>query len=193
MILRLVRGRADRAQLEAYRAALDAALGPASGETGGPLRWHLAARGEDDALEVLATASWASAESVALADARGTTVWRLAERHLDDARVEHFEVDESLLRHSGSEPIAIRVATGRFTSHGADIEMQALLRARMPEIGDDMCEAYVGRRFAGRSIEVTFVSAWQRVPEDRSLEAPFWTDIALRYDSFAVEVYEIVR
>ena len=53
-------------------------------------------------------------------------------------------------------------------------------------------EAYVGRRIEGRAVEVTFVSAWGRLPEDRDLEAPFWSDIALRYDQFEVDVFEAV-
>jgi hypothetical protein len=70
--------------------------------------------------------------------------------------------------------------------------MQNLLRQRAPLIGDEMSEAWVGRRLTGRAVEVTFVSAWRRLPTDRSLEAAFWEDIALRYDHFSVEVYSAV-
>jgi len=103
-----------------------------------------------------------------------------------------FEVDDTIRRDSDDEPVAIRIATGRFSKPGADAEMQNLLRQRAPLIGDEMAEAWVGRRLNGREVEVTFVSAWRRLPPDLSLEEAFWPDIALRYDEFAVEVYSAV-
>ena len=71
--------------------------------------------------------------------------------------------------------------------------MLELLRRRAPLVGDDMAEAYVGRRIVGRAVEIAFVSTWQQVPADRRLEDTFWPDIALRYDHFLVEVYTPVR
>ena len=191
MILRLIRGRAGHAQLESLRDELAGQLPPA--DAGGPVRWHLGARGATDEREVLVVAAWESAELVARRDAAGRSAWSIAQRRIANAAVEHFEVDRTVHRRTGHVPVAIRVATGRFSRPGTDIEMQQLLRERMPSIGQEMCEAYVGRRLDGRSIEVTFVSAWQALPEDRQLDRPFWPDIALRYDSFSVEVYETVR
>ena len=193
MILRLIRGRAGRAELEALRAALARTLGPDAAEAAGPAHWHMGTRGEGEELELLIMSTWATAEAAARGDARSISPLRLAQAHLTRVDVEHFEIDDSLQRRSGLDPIAIRVATGRFSHHGTDIEMQDLLRERMPTIGDEMCEAYVGRRLDGLAVEVTFVSLWQRLPGDRALEDPMWPDIALRYDSFAVEVYAAVR
>ena len=190
VILRLIRGRADRQRLAALHAALQSKLGGGGAESTVPVRWHLGTRGSGDEQEVLLLASWASAEDAADADRRGLSPWRIGQGHLEGARVEHFEVDTSLLRRTGREPIAIRVATGRFSHHGTDIAMQELLRERLPAVGDELCEAYVGRRLDGRAVEITFVSLWQRRPDGRSLEEPFWPDIALRYDAFSVEVYE---
>jgi hypothetical protein len=70
--------------------------------------------------------------------------------------------------------------------------MLELLRQRVPLIGDEMAEAYVGRRIIERLVEVTFVSAWQRLPTNWDLADTFWPDIALRYDEFRVEVYTTV-
>lgn len=70
--------------------------------------------------------------------------------------------------------------------------MQELLRQRVPIIGPEMTEAFVGRRILDHAIEVTFASAWSRHPADRRLEDTFWPDIALRYDHFAVEVYAAI-
>jgi hypothetical protein len=204
VILRLIRGRADRTRLEALRDELRSQLAPRTGTSEWPVRWHLGVRAVadaaagaadesgDESVEILLLALWDSAEAVTAADAARTTAWHLARPYVSGPVAEHFEVDDTLLRRTGQEPVAIRVATGRFSSPGADIEMQQLLRERLPTIGDEVCEAYVGRRFAGAAIEITFVSAWQRLPQDRRLEESFWPDIALRYDAFTVEVYEAV-
>lgn len=113
----------------------------------------------------------------------------LAGRSLLDLDAKHFEIDETVLRHAEGRPIAIRLATGHFSKPGADLVMQHLLRQRMPLIGDEMTEAYVGRRLDGRSVDVLFVSAWQRLPDDRRLEDTFWPDIVVNYDRFTVEVF----
>jgi hypothetical protein len=70
--------------------------------------------------------------------------------------------------------------------------MLETLRQRVPLIGGEMTEAYVGRRIIDRSVEVAFVSAWHQLPMDRVLEDTFWPDIALRYDEFTVDVYTTV-
>ena len=101
----------------------------------------------------------------------------------------HFEVDETIHRGSDDEPVAVRIATGRFSKPGADIEMLDLLRERVPLVGDEMCEAYVGRRIVERMVDITFISTWRRFPADRRLDETFWQDIALRYDSFSVDVF----
>jgi hypothetical protein len=198
VILRAIRGRASRDELEALRAALDQTLGNGAGEQLGPARFHLAARPSRDGadqsgdLEAILISFWSSAEAAASGDEREVSPLSVAQRHLRDLSVEHFEIDETFLRHSDVQPIAIRLATGRFSRHGADVEMQQLLRERAPSIGDEMTEAYVGRRLAGRAVEVTFVSAWSSLPTDHPLEQAFWPDIALRYDEFVVEVYAAV-
>lgn len=198
MILRAIRGRASSDELAAFQGALAETLGPDAAERDGPERYHLAARptagrGEgseqSSELEALVISRWSSAEAAAGGDARKTSPLVIAQRHLRDLTVEHFEIDDSFVRHSETHPVAIRLATGRFSRPGADAQMQALLRERAPLIGDEMTEAYVGRRIVGRAVEVTFVSAWSRPPADHSLEETFWPDIALRYDDFRVEVY----
>lgn len=189
VILRVIRGRAEAEPLEALRRDLGARPGANSAPGEGPVRVHLGCREGTDSLEVVLIACWESAESAARADALKTSPFSIARRHVQMNDALHFEVDETILRSSADEPVAIRIATGRFSKPGADLEMQELLRQRAPLIDEDMCEAYVGRRIVGRAVEVTFVSAWRRLPANRRLEEPFWPDIALRYDHFAVEVY----
>lgn len=190
VILRLIRGRARPDQLEPLQAAMRQAVGPGTAAAVLPARFHVGQRPSGDQLEVVIVAFWTSAEALAYADSNGVSPLRVAERmELRFLEAASFEVDETILRHSDRQPVTIRAATGRFSKPGADIEMQDLLRHRAPLIGDEMTEAYVGRRIAGRAVEVTFVSAWQQLPPDRKLEEPFWPDIALRYDHFEVEVY----
>lgn len=197
VILGVMRGRGGRDRLLSLHDALHAELGSVVGERGGPERFHLgwrpttaaeaASRAADR--DVVVVSHWASAEAAAQADVTQTSPYAIARRHLGEIEVVHFEADESIRRHSDDEPMAIRIATGRFSKPGADAEMQDLLRQRAPLIGDEMAEAWVGRRLTGRAVEVTFVSTWRRLPDDRPLGEAFWPDIALRYDQFVVEVY----
>ena len=199
MILRVMRGRGGRDQVVLLRDALHAELGSRGAEGRGPVRYHLgwrpthaaqaAPRAAEADRDVVVVSHWASAEAAAHADVTQTSPYAIARPHLGEIEVVHFEVDESIRRHSDDEPVAIRIATGRFSRHGADAEMQDLLRQRAPLIGDEMAEAWVGRRLTGRAVEVTFVSTWRRLPDDRPLDEALWPDIALRYDQFVVEVY----
>ena len=192
MILRLIRGVAIPMELAALQAALLARLGGSDRHPAGPTRYHLAAR-SGAKLEVLIMSEWPSAEAALEADAQEASPLRIAMTSgIRDLTAAHFEVDSALEHPGDGEPIAIRVATGTFSRHGTDIEMLELLRERLPLVGDDITEAYVARRLVGRAVEVAFVSAWRRIPEDRPLEEPFWPDIALRYDRFTVEVYRHV-
>ena len=192
MILRLIRGRGGSGEVERLRADLYSRLGPDSGEVAGPARYHLANRGDGDARDVIITAFWPTAEAAASGDARNISPLSIANEHLSEVAPQVFEIDETILRRSEDEPRCIRVATGSFSKPGSDIEMLDLLRQRAPLIGDDMSEAYVGRRIVDRAVEVTFVSAWRVAPEDQPLREPFWPDIALRYDHFEIGVFDVV-
>lgn len=189
MILRVIRGRADRGRLAAFRTDIDHELGAGPDAAYGPDRHHLGVRPAGDLDDVLVLACWRSAEAAAAGDARNVSPLQLARRHLDDVRVEHFEVDRNVLRDADAAVIALRVATGRFSRPGGDIRMQELLRERLSEVGPEMTEAYVGRRLAGRGVDVTFVSLWHQRPSGQRLEDPFWPDISIQYDEFSVEVY----
>ena len=193
MILRVIRGRTDRGRVEAFRAALVETLGDGPTPTTGPDRYHLGVRPAGEELDVLLLACWPSAEAAADSDARDVSPMRVASRYLDRVDITHFEVDMNLLRDPDVRPMALRVATGSFVRPGGDIQMQELLRARMPLLGAEMTEAYVGRRLHGRAVDVTFISAWQAIPPEHSLDEPFWSDISVRYDEFSVEVYRALE
>src|SRR5262245_26686859 len=191
MILRIVRGRARPAE----RAWVAAALGLGTGRPGA-ICFHAGVRPAGEWLDIVTVGCWPAARLAELTAADpvegrygpggGPADWPV--EVLDRA---HFEVDKPILRpgSGGADALAIRVATARFSRTGSDIEMQELLRHRAPEIGDDMTEAYVGRRIAGRNVEVVFVSVWSRVPTDPRLDEIFWPEIALAYDEFFIDVY----
>ncbi len=189
MILQVIRGRARPDQVDALRAALHENLGPDAQEDGGAIRFHCATRPVGEELDVIIISSWSTFEAVADADARGISPLSIARAILPTVEAAHFELDETIVRSSAEAAIAVRLGIGRFSKPGSDIEMLETLRQRVPLVGDEMSEADVGRRMVDRSVEVAFVSAWQRLPTDRVLEETFWSDIALRYDRFTVEVY----
>ena len=192
MILQVIRGRARPDQADALGAALAEKLGSDAQEEGGPVRFHLGTRPAGAELDAILISSWTPFEAAASADARGMNPLSIARATLPTAEAAHFELDETIVRSSAAAALAIRLGIGRFSKPGSDIEMLQLLRQRVPLVGDEMSEAYVGRRMVDRSVEVAFVSAWQRLPTDRVLEETFWQDIALRYDEFTVEVYTTV-
>jgi hypothetical protein len=189
VILRLIRGRARPDEVDAWCAAVSEKLGPSAHAVGGPTRFHCATRPAGGDLEALIISFWDTFEAAADADARGISALSIARSMLLRVEATHFEIDETILRNSDVEPIALRLGIGRFSKPGSDIEMLETLRQRVPLIGDEMTEAYVGRRVVDRSVEVAFVSAWRRFPTDRVLDTTFWPDIALRYDAFTVQVY----
>lgn len=196
MILRVIRGRGTGEQVARLRAAIESGTGDRAGLErflvgSRPAQQRVGETGPLTAVrDVVVIAHWASADAARLVDADGTSPLASGRRYLDDVEVVHFEVDASIRRQSDDPPLAIRVATGTFSRPGADTEMQDLLRHRAPLIDDAMAEAWVGRRLTGRAVEVTFVSTWRRLPTGLALDQAFWPDIALRYDRFAVEVYE---
>jgi len=190
VILRLIRGVATPTQLGELQRALDARVAGPAGAPPGLRQFHLAARPAGDWFEVLVLAVWDSLEDALAADALGLSPMLIAIRTgLIDMDPAHFETDAPTLRGPSAPPVAIRIATGTFSKPGSDLEMVGLLRERMPLIGDELSEAYVGRRMLERAVEVTFVSVWRALPIDRPLEEAFWPDIALRYDRFSVDVY----
>jgi len=189
VILRVIRGRADRQKVTSLREALVARLGPGPAGTVGPDRFHLGIRPADDGVDVLILSCWRSAEAAAEGDARDLSPLRLAAAHLGEVEVGHFEIDMNLLRDADTQPVALRVATGRFLRSGGDIQMQQLLRQRLGSLGPEMIEAYVGRRLLGRAVDVAFVTTWRALPDGHELEVPLWPDISIQYDEFSVEVY----
>ena len=99
-----------------------------------------------------------------------------------------FEVDESTLRRSDAAAHILRLSVGR-VARGMDVDIQRELRERMHLLEPEMTEGYVGRRILGNDVEIAFISAWEREPDGRSLDAPMWPDISASYDAFEVATF----
>jgi hypothetical protein len=191
VILRIVRGTVAPDRLAGLAEGFVARFGPVARVTPGLVRYHLGIRPHGPDHDLVAITFWASVEAAVAAYEGDLGVARTLAPLSDDARlteVAYFEVDESHLRRTATDPAILRITVGR-VAEGIDASIQAELRARMHELPDAMTEAYVGRRIVGADVEIAFVSAWERVPTDRPLDAPIWPDISARYDSFLVETY----
>ncbi len=194
MILRLVRATLLPGRLEAFLAGLERGIFPEVTTTPGLVRAHVARRTSDDADEVLFMTVWESAEAEMQ---RIGNVERMlpiddVSEHLAVDSIGHFEVDAFTVQESVGEPAVIRTATG-WIEMGPDVEIQQELRRRLPTLGSELVEAYVGRRMRGRTVEVLLVAAWSEAPEGISLLEPLWPDITARYHSFTVETWEPLR
>ena len=192
MILRLVRGRVPAGHVDAVRAGLADASVPRASPLEGLSRAHVGMRPTTEGHDIAFISAWTSA------DAAMAVVGRDVERagqlagvseYLEDVRVDHYEVDESVLGPPGARPLLLRFAAG-VIELGADVEIQREIRARLGQLGDRVVEAYVGRRLHGRTVEVLLVTLWTEQPADLDLDAPIWPDISDRYGSLWIEIYE---
>jgi heme-degrading monooxygenase HmoA len=191
MILRIVRGRVRPGCLGALAEGYVNRYAPLARATPGLVRFHVAVRPVEDGHELVVVTFWASVDA-ALAAYDGDldalrTLDGLSDR-VDFATAEFFEVDESQLRRSTADVAVLRITVGT-TSRGIDASIQQELRARLHELDGSLIEAHVGRRIVGAEVQVAFISAWQEIPADRSLDEPIWPDISSRYDAFSVATY----
>jgi hypothetical protein len=193
MILRIVRGRVEDDRLAALTAGFTGPFRDIARTTPGLVRFHAATRAipDEGRHDLVVVTFWATVDAALAAfDGDLGTVRTLdgIGTHADLDEVAYFEVDESQLRRSATEPAFLRLTLGRMT-RGIDAEIQQELRRRMRDLGPEMTEAYVGRRIIGTDVEIAFISAWTTAPGSRALDRAFWPDIAQRYDTFEVGTY----
>ena len=191
LILRIVRGRLLPGRQADVRAGLATSLSEIQ-SLGEALQVYAALRsaGEENTFAVIST--WPSVEAVVAAfgpDARRIALVPGVTEHLEVDSVTHFELDESMLVQTDRAATVARVAVGA-VELGSDVEIQQELRRRLPGLGQEVVEAYVGRRIRDRMVEVAFVTLWSMWPADRPLEAPLFPDVADRYSSYWIEVYD---
>jgi hypothetical protein len=194
LILRMVRGRVLPGRHEVLRTGLLASL-PGVRELAGTVQAHMALRIASEGNEFAVISTWATPDAAMAVF--GPNVDKVASvpgvsEYLDFRTVEHFELDESLLVHTDQRPAVARIAIGS-VELGSDVEIQQEIRRRMGDLGEDVVEAYVGRRIRDKMVEVAFVTLWARSPADRALDEPLWLDVAERYASYSIEVYDEIR
>jgi heme-degrading monooxygenase HmoA len=191
LILRIVRGRVTPGCHTTVRAGLRASFSRVR-ELDGILQAHMALRSAAEGNDFAVISTWTTPDAARAVFGRNAD--RVASipgvtEHLDFRTVEHFEIDESMLLHTDEPPAVARIAVGSVPL-GDDVEIQREIRARMGALGGEVAEAYVGRRIRDRAVEVAFVSLWAGLPSDRPLDEPIWHDVADRYESYCIEVYD---
>ena len=191
MILRIVRGRVLPGRRDTLRAGLVASFSQVR-ELGGIHQAHFALREAADGTEFAIISTWTTPDAAMAVFGRnvdGVVSMPGVTENLDYRSVEHFEIDESLLLHADEPPTVARIAVGS-VALGNDVEIQQEIRARMGAFGGQVVEAYVGRRMRDRAVEVAFVTLWAGRPADLPLDEPLWHDVAERYESYWIEVYD---
>jgi hypothetical protein len=194
MILRIVRGRVAGDRVEGLTATLEASPGGRAHATPGLVRSHVGVRPlAPDECEVVLVTCWDTVDT-AIAAVDG----ELAALGAHDGvpadgpdGIAYFEVDESTLRRSDAAADILRLSVGR-VARGMDADIQQELRKRMHLLAPEMTEGYIGRRILGNDVEIAFISAWEREPAGRSLDAPMWPDISAGYDAFHVATFRPV-
>jgi hypothetical protein len=191
LILRIVRGRILPGRHDLLRAGLVASFSEIR-ELAGILQAYMALRSVAEGNDFAVISTWTTPDAAMAVF--GRNVDQVASipgvtEHLDFRSVEHFEIDESLLLHTDEPPTVARIAVGS-VELGNDVEIQQEIRLRMGALGGEVTEAYVGRRMRDRAVEVAFVTLWAGQPADRPLDEPLWPDVAERYESYWIEVYD---
>ena len=195
MILRIVRGRITVNRVEGLTAALGASSDEHARATPGLVRSHVGVRPlADDEHEMVLVTCWETVDAACPAGRAAPAGLRAHDGEPAAgglAGVAYFEVDESTLRRSEAAAAVLRLSVGR-VARGMDVDIQQELRQRMHLLEPEMSEGYVGRRILGSDVEIAFISAWEREPAGRALDAPMWPDISAGYDSFEVATFRPV-
>jgi hypothetical protein len=191
VILRIVRGHVTESRMAALVDGFVHRYAPLAARTPGLVRYHAGVRPVADGDELVLVTFWSSVDAAMRAydgDIDAVRTLDGMSRHADLREVAYFEIDESQLRRSTSDVVALRLTVGR-VARGIDADIQQELRSHLHELEPAMTEAYVGRRIVGTDVEVAFISAWESIPAGRALDDAFWPDISARYDAFEVACY----
>jgi hypothetical protein len=191
LILRMVRGRVLPGRLEALRAGLRASFSEVR-DIPGLVQAHMALRSVAEGNDFAVISTWTTPDATMAAfgpDMNQVAALPGVSEHLEFRAVDHFEVDESVLIHVELPSVIARIAVGSIEL-GSDVEIQQEIRRRLPDLGGEVAEALVGRRIRDQMVEVAFVTLWSRLPADRSLEEPVFPEVAERYRSYWIEVYD---
>jgi hypothetical protein len=195
VILRVVSGRVPPGQTDAVVEAYRRDYVPVAAATVGLDRFLVGVRPAAEGDHALAAMTvWRSVEA-ALAAYGGDLG---AVRTLDGrshgerlTRVDYYEVDEEAALIRKGTPTHLRLTAGT-VARGLDADIQQELRRRLPQLPAEAIEAFVGRRVLGTAVEIALVTVWSGVPQRVSLDAPIWPAISNRYDTFEIQVLDVV-
>ena len=195
MILRVVGGQIRPGELDAVGRSFRIAYAPVAAATRGLRRYVVGVRPSDDGGHRLAAMSiWADLDGAVAAYGGQLATPRTLDgldhgARLD--RVDYYEVEAVRARTDERAPTRLRL-TGGTVVRGLDADIQQELRARVPGLPDEALEAYVGRRVLGGVVEIAFMSTWTQEPPGLALDAPIWPEISDRYETFRMEVHDVI-
>jgi hypothetical protein len=195
VILRVVGGQIRRGELVAVSRSFRTAFVPVAARTRGLRRYVVGTRpSEDGGHRLAAMTIWDDLDGALAAYGGELSTPRTLDgldhgAHLD--RVDYYEVEATRARADEREPTRLRLTAGT-VARGLDADVQEELRARVPELPDEAIEAYVGRRVLGRVVEIAFMSTWTKEPPGLVLDAPIWPAISARYETFRMELHDVV-
>lgn len=194
MILRVVRGRIRPGMLDDVMGVYRRDYVPIAERTPGLERYAIAVQAIDDGHALAAMTVWATIDSAMRAYGGDLEMPRTLDgrKHGEEMTdVDYYEVEPGGVHRRPGAPALLRLTSGTVT-RGLDADIQQELRRRLPSLPPEALEAYVGRRVQGTEVEIAFVSTWAGTPGDASLEEPIWPEISGRYDTFRVELFDIL-
>jgi hypothetical protein len=194
LILRIVSGRIRKGRADAGARAYKKCYYPVAMQTPGLDGFVVGIAPLDGDHAIAAMSRWRTVEAALAAyggdlSAKRTVDAKAHGEELTD--VDYYEVDDATIQREPVEAAYLRLTAGT-VARGLDADIQQELRRRLADLPADLAEGYVGRRVLGDVVEIAFVSS-RSAGRDRSLlEAPIWPDISSRYDTFRVNVFDIV-
>lgn len=136
---------------------------------------------------------WATPEAAITAFGGDLSAFRTldASKHGEQIdRVDYFEVDASGVSQPAS-PTILRVAAGQ-VKRGLDADIQQTLRGHIAAAPTELVNAWIGRRVLETNVEIGFFSTWSEAPPQVDLNAAVFPTVSDRYDTFRIEVFEIL-
>jgi hypothetical protein len=197
VLLRVVNGRMPAESLDDVRASIVEHLLPVALRRPGLDRFLVGSRRLPDAPDDLAIAFmtvWRDLDSAMAALGGQPTALRLMtglDPRVTLDHVDFYEVDIVDEHRNDGRPSYLRLTAGT-VSRGLDADIQRELRTRLPRLGSEVVDAYIGRRVIESSVQIAFVSTWTADVERRTLEQPVWPDISAQYETFWLELFDVL-
>lgn len=194
MILRIVSGRIRKGRANAVARAYKKSYYPVAMRTPGLDGFVVGIAPTDGDHAIAAMTRWRTVEAALAAYEGDLSAMRTldARTHGEElTHVDYYEVDDATIQREAVEATYLRLTAGT-VARGLDADIQQELRRRLVDLPPELAEGYVGRRVLGDVVEIAFVSSWSAGRDRSQLEAPIWPEISSRYDTFRVNVFDIV-